>query len=460
MSTPTASPGPALAERLQLPRHVPRAGPEAWERPAPADRAARSEAIETRIRTASARIADPGLRRLFENALANTLDTTLIPGGSDEHPDTFVLTGDIHAMWLRDSTAQIWPYLRSVGDDKDLDRIIRGVVHRQVQQVLLDPYANAFLPEGGETEWVSDETEMRPGVHERKWEPDSLSAFCRLSAGYWQVTHSTRPFDRDWLGALQLLLRTLRIEQRRDGATPYRFNRPHGDPTDFVPRGGIGAPTRPNGMVHGAFRPSDDACVLPFNVPVNLALAAALDQVAAVAIAIGADPSATEARAIAADIRTGVARDGHVDDRWAYEIDGLGSTLVMDDANAPSLLSLPYLGACRPDDRRYLATRQWILSAQNPWWFTGKAAEGIGSPHTGPRRIWPIALALQGLTASTNVERLACVRMLSATHAGTYLAHESFDPDDPATFSRPWFAWANTLVGEFIERSALDGLLE
>jgi len=460
MPTSTASPGPALAERLQLPRHVPTAGLEAWERPAPADRAARSDAIEARIGTAAARIADPGLRRLFENALANTLDTTIIAGGSDEEPDTFVLTGDIHAMWLRDSTAQVWPYLRSVAEDQRLDRIIRGIIRRQAQQVLLDPYANAFLPEGGETEWVSDETEMRPGVHERKWEPDSLSAFCRLSAGYWQVTHSTRPFGRDWLGALQLLLKTLRIEQRLDGTTPYRFNRPHGDPTDLVPRGGIGAPTRPNGMVHGAFRPSDDACVLPFNVPVNLALAASLEQVAAVAIAVGAEPSATEARAIAADIRAGVASDGQVDDRWAYEIDGLGGTVLMDDANAPSLLALPYLGACRADDRRYLATRHWILSAQNPWWFAGKTAEGIGSPHTGPRRVWPIALALQGLTASTNVERLACVQMLAATHAGTYLAHESFDPDDPANFSRPWFAWANTLVGEFIERSALDGLLE
>lgn len=460
MPTPTASPGPALAERLQLPRHVPRTGLEAWDRPAPPDRAAGSEAVEARIRSAAARIADPGLRRLFENSLPNTLDTTIIAGGSDEHPDTFVLTGDIHAMWLRDSTAQVWPYLRSVADDQDLDRIIRGVIHRQAQQVLLDPYANAFLPEGGETEWVSDETEMRPGVHERKWEPDSLSAFCRLSAGYWQVTHATRPFDSEWRGALERLLKTLRTEQRLAGDTPYRFNRPHGDPTDFVPNGGRGAATAPNGMVHGAFRPSDDACVLPFNVPVNLALAASLEQVAAVAGAVGAEPSANEARAIAADIRAGVARHGHIDDRWAYEVDGLGGTLLMDDANAPSLLSLPYLGACKADDRRYLATRRWILSPENPWWFTGTAAEGIGSPHTGKRRVWPIALALQGLTASTNVERVACVRMLAATHAGTYLAHESFDPDDPATFSRPWFAWANTLVGEFIERSALDGLLE
>lgn len=411
------------------------------------------------MRTSAAHIADEGLRRLFENALPNTLDTTIIVGGSEEQPDTFVLTGDIHAMWLRDSTAQVWPYLRSVTEDKGLDRIIRGVIRRQSLQVLLDPYANAFLPEGGKTEWVTDETEMRPGVHERKWEPDSLAAFCRLAAGYWQVTQSTRPFDKTWQAALDLLLKTLRVEQRLTGATPYRFNRPHGDPTDFVPNGGKGAATGPNGMVHGAFRPSDDASMLPLNVPVNLALAASLEQVAAVAIAVGSEASAVEARAIAAAIRAGVAKDGIVDGRWAYEIDGLGGAVMMDDANAPSLLALPYLDACAPNDPLYLATRLWVLSPDNPWWFAGKHAQGVGSPHTGPHRVWPIALAVQGLTASSTAERIACIRMLASTHAGTYLAHESFDPDDPTVFSRPWFAWANTLVGEFIERCALDGLL-
>lgn len=448
---------------MKVPRHVPKEGLTPWERPAPADRAARSEAIERRISRASARISDPNLRRLFENALPNTLDTTVISGGSDERPDTFVLTGDIAAMWLRDSTAQVWPYLSSVGEDPDLDRIIRGVIHRQSDEILLDPYANAFLSsKDDDTEWVSDETDMRPGVHERKWEPDSLAAFCRLTAGYWQVTHTTRPFDAQWRAALQLALRTLRTEQRMDGNTPYRFRRPNGDPTDVVPNGGRGAPTRPNGMVHGAFRPSDDACDLPLNIPVNLALAAALERVAPVALAAGAADSAAEARALAAEIRTGVARDGEgsPDEVWAYEVDGLGGAIRMDDANAPSLLALPYLGACSIDDPRYLATRRWILSADNPWWFSGATAKGVGSPHTGPRRVWPIALAIQGLTAIDASERLDCIRMLGATHAGTFLAHESFDPDDVTRFSRPWFAWANSLVGELLERAALEGLLE
>ncbi len=436
---------------------------EPWERPAPADRCARSEAIERRIRTAAARIADPGLRRLLAGTLPNTLDTTIVAGGTDERPDTFVLTGDIEAMWLRDSTAQVWPYLASVGEDPELDRLIRGLIHRQAAQVVLDPYANAFLPVERPSEWAGDETEMRPGVHERKWEPDSLMAFLRLSAGYWQASRSVRPFDASWRQALRAAIRTLRVEQRFDDGSSYRFRRPDGDPTDHVPRGGLGAPTRPNGMVHGAFRPSDDASVLPLNVPVNLALAAALEATAPLAAAAGEQRAATDARALAAGIRDGVARDGTLragpDTIWAYEVDGLGGTLVMDDANAPSLLALPYLGACAAADPVYRATRRRVLSARNPWWFRGSAGDGVGSPHTGPRRIWPIAIAIRGLTATGDAERLAAIRLLGATHAGTFLAHESFDVDDPGQFSRPWFAWANTLVGELLERAALDGLL-
>ena len=438
------------------------AGDEPWERPAPADRAASSQAIERRIEDAASRISDPGLRRLLEGTLSNTLDTTVVAGGTEARPDTFILTGDIDAMWLRDSTAQVWPYLASAVDDAELDRLIRGVIHRQTAQILLDPYANAFLSDHRPSEWAGDETEMRPGVHERKWEPDSLLAFCRLSAGYSKASGSVRPFDQDWRRALEVVLRTLRVEQRLDGPSPYRFRRPDGDPTDHVANHGQGAPTRPNGMVHCAFRPSDDACDLPLNVPINLSLAAALEAVADVAAAIE-DPGASEARALAADIRGGVRRDGTLGQGdatiWAYEVDGLGGRVLMDDANAPSLLALPYFGACASSDPLYVATRRWVLSTANPWFVRGRLGEGVGSPHTGLGRIWPIAVAIRGLTATSSDERLDAIRLLGASHAGTFLAHESFDPDDPARFSRPWFAWANSLVGELLERAALEGLL-
>lgn len=442
-------------------------GSEPWKRPAARDRAFRSEAIERRVRAASSRIRDEGIRRLLENTLPNTLDTTVVSSGLDERPDTFVLTGDIEAMWLRDSAAQVWPYLSSVRDDPDLDRLIRGVIHRQSDEVLLDPYANAFLPSSdAESEWAADETEMRPGVHERKWEPDSLMAFVRLSAGYWRASGSTRPFDERWRAALTTVLTTLRTEQRVDGddGSAYRFHRPDGDRNDEVPRAGLGARTRPNGMVHGAFRPSDDAMALPLNVPVNLALAAALDAAVPLAEMVGERPAAENARSLAAEIREGVARDGtvHLEEGemiWAYEVDGLGGRVLMDDANAPSLLSLPLFGACDRSDPVYLATRRWILSSANPWWFRGRVGEGIGSLHTGPNRVWPIAVAVRGLTASSDLERVAAVHQLGASHGGTFLAHESFDVDDPASFSRSWFAWANSLVGELLERAALDGLL-
>ncbi|HEY5628665.1 MAG TPA: glycoside hydrolase family 125 protein, partial [Candidatus Limnocylindrales bacterium] len=415
------------------------------------------------IQTASARIADPGLRQLLEATLPNTLDTTILAAGTDKRPDTFVVTGDIEAMWLRDSTAQVWPYLPSVVEDDVLDRIIRGVIHRQSDAILLDPYANAFLLGDDPSEWAGDETEMRPGVHERKWEPDSLMAFLRLSVGYWQASGSMRPFDTAWRAAFGLVLQTLRTEQRLGGPSAYRFNRPGAEPTDRALRDGLGAPTRPNGMVHGAFRPSDDACALPLNVPVNLALAAALVAVGPLAAAAGEPAGAHEAQALAASIRQGVERDGTLrigaDRVWAYEVDGLGGEVRMDDANCPSLLALPYLGVAHAADSTYASTRRWVLSDANPWLFRGAFAEGVGSPHTGPRRVWPIALAMRGLTAVDDRERLDAIRMLALTHAGTFLAHEAFDVDDPTQYTRPWFAWANSVVGELLERAALDGIL-
>lgn len=433
------------------------------DRPPPADRCFTSPAVERRIERAGARIADPGLRRLFENALPNTLDTTVVVLGTDAEPDTFVRTGDIDAMWLRDSTAQVWPYLASATDDPTLDRLLRGVIARQAACVRLDPYANAFLLGDRASEWAQDETLMLPGVHERKWEPDSLMAFCRLSAAYSGATGSLRPFGAPWRRALELALATLRAEQRLAGPSPYRFRRRTGNPLDDLPGDADVAPSRPNGMVHAAFRPSDDACALPFNVPVNLALAASLEAVAPVAASVDAPAQAGDARALAAEIRAAVSRDGLIRDpagaRYAYEVDGLGGAVEMDDANVPSLLSLPYLGACPPDAPTYLATRRWVLSAANPWRFAGRAGDGLGSPHTGARRVWPIAVAMRGLTAIGDEERIAAVRMLGRTHGGTHLAHEAFDVDDPTRFSRPWFAWANSLVGELIEAAALRGLL-
>ena len=306
---------------------------------------------------------------------------------------------------------------------------------------------------------------MRPGVHERKWEPDSLLAFCRLSAGYCEApAGSLRPFDAGWRARWS---RPFGPAHR--AATRWRQPVPvpprrTAIPTDDVPNLGRGASSRPNGMVHGAFRPSDDASALPLNVPVNLALAAALDAVAPLAAAADASASSVAAGALASEIRDGVATDGLVrhgrETIWAYEVDGLGGRILMDDANAPSLLVAAVPRGVPEADPVYLATRRWVLSPDNPWWFHGRPARASGSPHTGPG----LALAHRGRHARSHrrrTRRSVWRRSGSSArrHAGTFLAHESFDVEDPARFTRPWFAWANTLVGELLERAALDGSL-
>jgi meiotically up-regulated gene 157 (Mug157) protein len=201
------------------------------------------------------------------------------------------------------------------------------------------------------------------------------------------------------------------------------------------------------------FRPSDDACVYPMLVPSNLFAVRALRLLAGLT---GADGGlAREARALADDIE-GAAREhamlahprhGRV---WAYEVDGFGNALLMDDANVPSLLALPYLGACDRDDPVYRATRRLVLSPDNPYFFRGAAGEGIGGPHVGLDMVWPLGIVIRALTSGDDAEITHCLGTLKATHAGTGFMHEAFHKDDPARFTRAWFAWANTMFGELI----------
>jgi meiotically up-regulated gene 157 (Mug157) protein len=403
----------------------------------------------------AADIADPRLATLFANCLPNTLDTTIDHRlDADGLPDTYVITGDIDAMWLRDSAAQVWPFLPLASSDEALRLMLAGVVRRQARCVLLDPYANAFYRDPVLGHWRHDRTEMRPGVHERKWELDSLAYFFRLSHGYWAATRDLSPLDDTWLRAVAHALATLRVE--RDAAdpenSPYRFERPGGS---ALPDGGRGHPARACGLVRCAFRPSDDMVKHPFLVPANAMLAVALRDLAALLLALGQHDHASAASAFSAEVRAALEahalvqhpRHGEI---WAYETDALGGVHLMDDANVPSLLSLPYLGFCAPDDPRYLRTRAFCLGSDNPHHVVGAAAAGIGSPHTGPGTIWPMAVAMRALTALHDDEIEACLRTLVGTHAGQGLMHESFHADDPARFTRPWFAWANTLFGELV----------
>jgi hypothetical protein len=415
-----------------------------------------SEAVEATIANVKADIADPELAWMFENCYPNTLDTTVRFSMVDGRPDGFIITGDIPAMWLRDSTAQVWPYLPLAKEDERLKSLLAGVVNRQTRCILIDPYANAFNdgPTGGG--WESDLTDMKPELHERKWEIDSLCYPVRLAHGYWRTTGDASVLDDDWRAAAKLILKTLREQQRLNGQGPYRFQRVTAVSYDTVPLGGYGNPTRKVGLVHSMFRPSDDACVYPFLIPSNLFAVVTLEQLSQIFWEeLGDRAFAEECEEFALELAEVIREHAVIEHPthgrvYAYEVDGFGNALFMDDANIPSLLALPYLGAAELDDPIYRATRGLILNEDNPYFFRGTAGEGIGGPHVGIDMVWPLGITTRALTSTDNDEILFCLRMLKKTHAGTGFMHESFHKDDPSEFTRSWFAWANTLFGELI----------
>ncbi len=448
----------ALGRSRMLAQEAP---PPAWVatqmRPAAADRRFHSEAVERFLVERAARIKDPELARLFTNCFPNTLDTTVEPGVYEGRPDTAVLTGDIAAMWLRDSSAQVWPYLPLAYEDVRLRALLEGVIRRQARCILIDPYANAFMADlnAPALPWSrSDRTERRQGVGERKWEVDSLCYPMRLAHGYWRQTGDTGPFDASWAAAMRLAVETFRVQQRRAGHGPYHFQRSGVVATETLPNAGFGNPVRPVGLIASGFRPSDDACVFPFLVPSNLFAVTSLRQLAEMSHAVLHDDAlAGEATALAGEVERALQQyalastfEGTI---WAYEVDGYGSQLLMDDANVPSLLGLPYL-ASSPDAAVYARTRAFCWSERNPWFFRGSAGEGIGGPHAGEGQIWPMSEILYALTSTSDAEVRRMLGMLKGSAAGYGFMHESFAKNDVRQFTRAWFAWANTLFGELV----------
>lgn len=428
------------------------------QRPAEGERLFRSQTVEDAITSISRDIADPQLRTIFANCLPNTLDTTVFPGTRDGKLDTFVITGDIDALWLRDSSAQMHPYLPFAKSDAKLATVIEGLIHRHAMCILLDPYANAFRrnPTDKPLDWaVQDATDHKPGVGERKWEVDSLCYPIRLAHGYWKTTGSTAAFDNEWIAAMQLVLKTFREQQRLHDHGPYHFQRRAENPTDSVILSGYGAPTKPNGMLHSIFRPSDDACTYPLFVPANLFAVAALNMLAEIAKSLGNAQLANDAASLASEVATatkayGQLKHARFSEMYAYEVDGFGNVNWMDDANAPGLLSIAYLTGIPLKQPVYRNTRAFSLSDSNPYFFKGSAAEGVGGPHVGMDYIWPMSITMRALTSTEDAEILSCLKMLRNTTAGTNFMHEAFHKDDPAKFTRPWFAWANTLFGELV----------
>jgi hypothetical protein len=394
---------------------------------------------------------DEVIAEMFRRSMAGNL-----PAVAEPMPDgtTFVLTGDIPAMWLRDSAAQLRPYLLLCKDDPGLQETLIGVLHRQLEYVVLDPYANAFNKEANGWGHVTDETEMSSWVWERKYEIDSLCFPLELAYRLWRITGRADVIDNRFRAAAEAIVELWTVEQDHEARSPYRFQRLHDRPSDTLVREGRGRLTRPTGMSWSAFRPSDDATELGFNVPGNMFASVVLGYLQEIATEVLRDePLADRAKTLKADIDEGIAQYGTIDHPvhgrvYAYEVDGLGESLVMDDANMPSLLSIPLTGYAASDDPTYLATRQLLLSPENPYYYSGTHAAGIGSPHTPPRYIWHIALAVQGISSTSAEERQRLLELLRDTTGGTGKMHEGFNVDDPSQYTREWFSWANAMFCE------------
>ncbi len=415
-------------------------------RPEIQDRLFISQFIEKKIEEIGSKIRDEDLRRMFIQCFPNTLDTTVYYSEDESgKPDTFIVTGDIPAMWLRDSTGQVWPYLRFINEDKNLQNMFIGLINRQVKCLLIDPYANAF---------------EREKVWERKYELDSLCYFLRLSAGYYERTSDLTPFDGHWLLAVNKILEIIRIEQttlnKENLGLLYQFKTGSGHLHPAVRLKGYGYPGKNCGLSRCVFRPSDDETVFPYIIPANAMAVVALKQIAPLLEEISAHEAGSLARRLSSQIGHAVKKWGIINHPdlgkiYAYEVDGFGSNCIMDDPNVPSLLSLPYLGFTSVEDKVYLNTRKMALSSWNGFFARGCDACGITSPHVGAiDHFWPMATIMQALTSNDEKEIAACLHTLKTTHAGTFFIHESAHVDEPHKFTRHWFAWANSLFGELI----------
>lgn len=437
-------------------------------RPAEAERLFCSDAVEERIREVVRLLTNRRLAWMFVNCFPNTLDTTVhyTESDADGQPDTFVYTGDIHAMWLRDSGAQVFPYVKLASKDEHLRRMLAGVILRQLKCINIDPYANAFnrepQPDGS---WMKDLTRMIPELHERKWEVDSPCYVLRLAYEYWKVTGDTSVFGTSWLEAVQNIIATFRDQQRKDGRGNYRFQRHTERQLDTMSNDGWGSPVRPVGLIASAFRPSDDATTLLFLVPSNFMAVTQLRHAAEILSAVNhREDLVQQCTSLATEVETALKRyavhEHPVYGRiYAYEVDGFGNQLLMDDANVPSLLSMAYLGDVPISDPIYQNTRRFVWSTDNPYFFRGRAGEGIGGPHVGYDMPWPMSIMMRAFTSQDDAEIKECIEMLMRTDAGTGFMHESFHKDDATRFTRPWFAWQNTLFGELIIKLVNDGKL-
>ena len=410
-----------------------------YERPPVSRRGFSNPAIEQTIASTLRNIDNPRLAQIFANAYPFALDNYVTYTQTGGVPDTYVSTGDIPAMWLRDSSVELFPFISASAGNYDLRQAMVGLIHRQARCIQIDPYANAFNRDF--TIW------------ERKYELDSLCYPVRFAFNYWRATGDRSGFDTEWFDAARLIVATMR-EQQRPGGTesgPYRYTGPHASANN-----GWGNPIRPVGLIVSVFRPSDDPTRYSFLVPSNLFALTSLSQLSVIAIEIYHDWAfAASCAQLADELAVSLSRYAIATWNgrriWAYEVDGLGNQFLADDANLPNLLGLPYTGGAGTNDPIYQATRAFSLGQSNPYYHSGPVGGGIGSPHTDPANaFWPLGLIAQGITSQSGSEIALMIRTLIDSDGGTGLMHESVDVDDPTRWTRAYFGWANEFFAELI----------
>lgn len=415
--------------------------------------------VMAEIREAATDIVNAHLRDPFVTALFKSCFTYSLPKTFQMLNDetAFVVTGDIPAMWLRDSSCQVRHILPFVRDIPEANDVVTAVLRRQMRYIELDPYANAFNSAPNNAGHHLDSPQSSPWVWERKYEGDSLAHPFHLGYLMYKMTGQASWFDDHARAACHAMMTTICTEQHHEAQSLYRFTRPDAPvASDTLCRQGRGPLTVPTGLTWSAFRPSDDATRFGYNIPGNAFIAVVLGEVSEMLESITDDQAiVNSARNTRSEILMALDQRGrflHPEAglAWWYEVDGRGGSLFMDDANIPSLLSLPLLDCCTADDPVYLATRSLVLSPENPYFYSGKYGEGIGSPHTPPGHVWPLSLCVQGLTAPSADEQEMVLSQLLRSAATTGVMHESFSCEDPEVFTRPWFSWANAMFCELL----------
>lgn len=393
----------------------------------------------------------PELMDLFVTCYTNTLDTTV---KRKENNTTHVITGDIPAMWLRDSAAQLRPYIFLAGEDEEIRELIAGLVRRQFMYICIDEYANAFNDSPSGDCWEKDDPNQNPWVWERKFEVDSLCYPIQLAYLLWKNTGCVTQFNEDFQKGVKKILEVFRTEQYHEEKSSYRFNRNNGYYRDTLSRDGKGALVKSGtGLIWSGFRPSDDACTYGYLIPSNMFAVVALGYLEEIEQEIYNNQElAKEAKVLKDEVYQAIETIGKTFTEefgmvYAYETDGFGMYNLMDDANVPSLLAMDYLGY--PADKEIGEnTRRLLLSEANPFYFKGVKAAGIGSPHTPSNYVWHIAMAIQGLTESEKEKKLEILKTMAATTGGKGVMHEGFCCEDDTRYTREWFSWANAMYAE------------